>query len=651
MHRLFFLISLFPLHSLAVNYYFSNRNSNDNNAGTIAAPWSSWSKVNSTLEKAKQGDTVFFARGSSWYGKITVTPNSGTTFAAYGTGARPVITGLTSITSWKEKSGGSHIWEASCDSGNNLDLLMIKGVATPVGRTPNTGSYFSIDSYTNLHAGVGTITCSALTFAKQNWTGAEAAIRINQYNLDKDIITEHRNNTITYAAPFNLKNIDGDGHKFFIQKHPATLDVQNEWYYNPSTRMLSMYSLVNPSSLHVQAATIDNFFNVNYRNRISFIGIKFSGMDSMVITGRLPLKYLIDDCEFEDIGADAISLDADSSVRITNCIFHRIGNTAIVARYSTHISILNNNIDSCGVYKNLLLSNNQQGDGIMVEVYNKKGLLGDSTVIKNNIVTHVGYCGIRWTGTNALIQYNYVSDYGLTHSDGGGIYTNGDYGLKNKRIIADNIVLNGHGSHDMYQLTGDHGMAGIYLDDDTGQVTIYNNTVADATRAAIFLHNTVGIDVIKNKIKAGKGEIAIDLEDDVLGITIKDIIVTGNLIYTRPGISAIQLGSDKNNYRSMGKFSNNKYLRSNAGNLFSLIGNTATNYSLSFWKKTFGWDEGSTMIEVIDQSVKLEFINLFIAKTAKAATSVSDPTIILSKPGTNIQSLNSILRYQTKSQK
>ena len=101
----------------------------------------------------------------------------------------------------------------------------------------------------------------------------------------------------------------------------------------------------------------------------------------------------------------------------------------------------------------------------------------------------------------------------------------------------------------------------------------------------------------------------------------------------------------------MGKFSNNKYLRSNAGNLFSLIGNTATNYSLSFWKKTFGWDEGSTMIEVIDQSVKLEFINLFIAKTAKAATSVSDPTIILSKPGTNIQSLNSILRYQTKSQK
>ncbi len=630
--KVIIIILFLSLKTHATNYYFSNINSNDANAGTATAPWASWSKVNSTLEKARQGDTLFFAKGSTWYGNITVTPNSGVTFTAYGNGARPVITGLTTITSWKETAPGSHIWEAPCNSGNNLDLVTIKGVVVPAGRTPNAGAYFDIDSYTNLNGGFGTITSAATSESKQNWTGAEAVIRVNEYNLDRDLVTAHRNNTITYASPANPKSIDGNGQKFFIQKHRATLDAQNEWYYNSASHLLMMYSTKNPSSLQVQAATIDNFCIASYRNHISFAGIKFKGMDSMVISARMPVKYQIDNCEFEDIGVDAISLDTDSSVSIINCIFNRIGNTAIVARYSTHISILNNAIDSCGLVKGMLLPNNQQGNGIMVEVYNKSGVLGDSTVIKNNSVTNVGYCGIRWTGTNALIQYNFVDGYGFTLADAGGIYTNGDYNLKNKRLVTDNIVLNGHGNHDMYSVTGDRGMPGIYVDDDGGQISIHNNTIADATRAAIFLHNAVEIDVTNNRIKAGKGEVGIALEDDNLGIAIRNIVVTGNEIYTRPGINAIQLRSDENDYRLMGKFFNNKYLRSSAGNLFNVIGKSKASYSLSSWKTKFGWDEGSTITEVNDQSVKLELGNNDI-KTDKVLKQ---------------RSTGSVLRYQRK---
>ncbi len=649
MQKLFIILLLISLQTHATNYYFSNTNSNDNNAGTIVAPWATWSKVNSTLQKANTGDTLFFNRGSTWYGNIATTPSSGVTFAAYGKGARPVITGLTAITSWKETTPGSHVWEASCNSGNNLDLVIIRGLTVPAGRTPNAGTYFTIDNYTKLSGGTGTITSAAIDAVKQNWTGAEAVIRVNEYNLDRDLITEHRNNTITYASPSNPKSIDGSGHKFFIQKHPATLDIQNEWYYNPSTHKLIIYSVTDPSSLQVQAATVDNFYNVNYRNHISFIGIKIKGMDSMVITGRMPVKYIIDNCEFEDIGVDAISLDTDSSATIKNCIFNRIGNTAIAARYSTHISIINNNIDSCGLMKGMVLPNNQQANGIMVEVYNKLGLLGDSTVIKNNSVTNVGYCGIRWTGTNALIQYNFVDGYGFTLADAGGIYTNGDYGLKNKRLVTDNIVQNGHGNHDMYQVTGDRGMPGIYLDDNTGQVSINNNTIADATRAAIFLHNAVGIDVINNKIKAGKGEVAIGLEDDGLGIAIRNIVITGNEIYTRPGVNAIQLRSDLNDYRSMGKFYNNKYLRSTTGNLFNVIGNTTASYSISSWKSNFGWDEGSTITEVTDQSVRLEHNNIAGYKNITSPNVDANVKKVRPNHDLKIPSHNSLLLYQKAS--
>jgi hypothetical protein len=125
MHKLLVILLLLSLQVRASNYYFSNINSNDNNTGTSASPWATWLKFNSTLEKAKQGDTLFFARGSTWYGNIAVTPNSGVTIAAYGTGSRPVITGLSTITSWQETTPGSHIWEAPCNSGSNLDLVSI----------------------------------------------------------------------------------------------------------------------------------------------------------------------------------------------------------------------------------------------------------------------------------------------------------------------------------------------------------------------------------------------------------------------------------------------------------------------------------------------------------------------------------------------
>ena len=619
MRNLFVFLLMISIKTPAANYYFSNLNSNDNNAGTAASPWATWEKFNATLSKAVKGDSLLLQRGSSWYGNISVTPNSGVTIGAYGVGIRPVITGLTIINGWKKVADSKNTWEAPCNSGSNLDLVVVNNLTVPAGRTPNAGSYFNIESYTKLGNGIGTITSSSTSAAKQNWQGAEAVIRVNEYNLDRDLITSHNNNTITYSSPANPKSIDGNEHKFFIQKHPATLDKQNEWYYNASAHVLRIYSEKDPALMKVEAATIDKFYDVSYRDRITFKGIKFRGMDSMVIYSRMPVKCLIDDCEFEDIGVDAINFDTDSSVTISNSIFNRIGNTAIATRYSTHISILNNNIDSCGLIKGMVLPNNQQGDGIMVEVYNKYGQLGDSTIIQNNTVTNIGFCAIRWTGTNALIQNNYVDGFGFTHADGGGIYTNGDYNLKNKRLVTGNIVLNGHGNHDMYTETGDRGMPGIYMDDNTGQVMVSNNTIADVTRAGILLHNAVGIDIIDNKIKAGKGEIAIGLEDDNLGIAIRDIVVTGNEMYTKANVSAIQLRSDADDYKSMGKFSKNKYLRGSSGNLFNVIGNKTAGYPLASWKTSFGWDEGSTITEVVDQSIKLELKNINAGKNTRVA--------------------------------
>jgi hypothetical protein len=76
------------------NYYVDSVNGSDSNSGTSStSAWKSLSAVQNHIFSA--GDTINFARGSSWTGNLTV-KNSGAagnpiTLKAYGTGAAPVV--------------------------------------------------------------------------------------------------------------------------------------------------------------------------------------------------------------------------------------------------------------------------------------------------------------------------------------------------------------------------------------------------------------------------------------------------------------------------------------------------------------------------------------------------------------------------------
>ncbi len=98
---LFFLVSLiYSLSGSAVfsaTYYVSDSIGNDANTGTsTSSPWKTLSKVNSRT--FQPGDTVLFKRGDTWIKqqlKINSNGKAGQpiTFAAYGTGDRPIFDG------------------------------------------------------------------------------------------------------------------------------------------------------------------------------------------------------------------------------------------------------------------------------------------------------------------------------------------------------------------------------------------------------------------------------------------------------------------------------------------------------------------------------------------------------------------------------
>lgn len=87
-------------------FYVSQSTGNDSNPGTIALPWQTISKVNGTTLAA--GQSVGFKTGDTW--RETLTPGqSGSagqpiTFASYGAGASPIVSGSNLVTSWTSET-------------------------------------------------------------------------------------------------------------------------------------------------------------------------------------------------------------------------------------------------------------------------------------------------------------------------------------------------------------------------------------------------------------------------------------------------------------------------------------------------------------------------------------------------------------------
>src|SRR5438067_13707173 len=93
----------------AATYYFSSSGGSDSYSSSQAqnptTPWQSIDKLNSFFPHLQPGDQVLFKSGDTFFGAIVITQSIGTpsapvTLSSYGTGAKPLITGLTTVKSW-----------------------------------------------------------------------------------------------------------------------------------------------------------------------------------------------------------------------------------------------------------------------------------------------------------------------------------------------------------------------------------------------------------------------------------------------------------------------------------------------------------------------------------------------------------------------
>ncbi|MGE5394960.1 MAG: right-handed parallel beta-helix repeat-containing protein, partial [Candidatus Saccharibacteria bacterium] len=533
------IIVCFSMMSFGATYYVSNSGNDSNSGLSTALPWQTLNKVNST--NLMPGDQILFQRGNTFYGSLTLN-NSGAagspiTYGAYGTGVNPIITGFANVTSWTNL--GNNIWESTnAVSGlSSCNMVTINDVNVPMGRYPNTG-YLTFQS----HSGQNSITSSSLS-GTPNWTGGEVVVRIFKYFLSRAPISSQSGGTLQLSK--NLIYEPENGYGFFIQNNPQTLDVQNEWYYNPSTKKLRIYSATTPQN--VKIATIQDLVTM-HASYITFDNLTLTGANNCGI-------YNYDaNTSYLNIQNSTISFSGNKGVQVwnehftmENSVISDSNNAGLdLPAGNSNAIIRNNTIQNSGVFAGMGMDNEYCG----INVANNANL-----IIEYNKIINTGYKAIGWWGSsNVLIKNNFIDTFCKILDDGGGIYTSSASGGR----ITGNIVLNGIGTEEGTVNPQPSG-TGIYCDDYSTGLEIDNNTVSGVYGLGIFLHNTTYTNVHHN-IAYDNGKQFATAEN--LSFGVNNVKVNYNQFIARTATQrCANFFSTSNNLTSMGTMDYNYYAR------------------------------------------------------------------------------------------
>lgn len=609
-------IVLFSMLSFAATYYVSNTGNDSNSGLTAALAWKTLTKVNAATFVA--GDQILFQKGDTFYGSFTI-KQSGTvanpiTFGAYGTGANPIITGFTSVTEWTNLGG--NIWEStnSVSTLSDCNMVTINGVNTAMGRYPNTG-YLTYQSYSTNTS----ITSNSLS-GTPNWTGAEVVIRKERWIINRYPITSQSGGTLTYSGGGYY--VGKNNYGFFIQNDLRTLDQQNEWYYNPTTKKIQVYSTSIPTD--VKVATINTLITMLYRSYIMFEGISFNGANLSAINIGSCRNASITNCSIDFCYNGIYGQDyGQSSVNFVfqNSIINHINNNAIRLSYEFYKSnITNNVIKNTGIIVGLGGSSDEKSSAIISK--------GTKSTIQYNKIDSVGYHGIGLFADSATVNNNFVNYSCLVKDDGGGLY----FLTSTGSIVSENIVTNTWGNANGTNVTSSSAQ-GIYFDGGAHDAQLLNNSVANVGNIGILLNNSKNMTIRSNTIY--NASISFMIRSDETNTRITNIGVDNNIFIARTAnqmvYKAISVHDDIPNF---GTFDNNYYARPIDDNqvfVTNPYGQTETpgkffNYSLSTWKTYSSQDANSNKSPQAITNVN-DFQFEYNATTSAKTVALSQPMI------------------------
>ena len=597
--------------SNAATYYFSTLEGNDSRTSAQAqnpsTPWKTLGKLNAIFSSLNPGDKILFKRGEKFYGTIHINKSGSLgnpiTFDAYGNGNKPIITSLISLNNWVNVGNG--IYESHQPSfASNLNVVLLNNQIQEMGRYPNNGS--SNKGYLNIESTNKSNTISNATLSSTpNWTGGEVVVRKSFFTIDRHPINSHSGNTLTYNYVSGTYSPNKD-FGFFIQGHIKTLDKLGEWYYNPSSKKLSIYFGSNqPASQDVQASTIEYLVtNVQNTSHILFQNLHFKGANRYAFNLNHAQHVAIKNVDVDFSGEDAAYIHNLPNLTIENCTINYSQNNGLsIMQNTADAKIINNKIENT----NLLQGMGKSGVGNGYAIH----ATSNNNLIEYNEIKNTAYIGIRFGGNYTTVKNNLIDNFCITKDDGAGIYTwtgSSNQEFVGRKIIG-NIIINGIGAHEGTPSSKPQA-EGIYLDDNTSGVEVVGNTVENVSSKGIYVHNARNIVVKENRFVNNGTQL--HMGHDNLGNPIRNAQILDNIFFASKSAQlASYVGSVKDDINQMGNLDRNFYARPADDVLtimtqhYNLAGRQSNNYNLEGWKKTSGKDLASKRSPLIIPTFKI----------------------------------------------
>ncbi len=589
--RLLIILSLLSLTKLATatSYYFASTGS-DSNPGTWVLPFKTLAKI--SLLTLRVGDKVYLHRGDVFFGSLPIT-TSGVTYSAYGTGVRPIITGLINVSSWVNDRGG--VYESLFSGLPTLNMVTLNGTFQPIGRYPkltdSNGGYIIFQSHL-ANSSVASNQISAIP----SFVGGEIVIRANHWVLDRYIVWGQTKNNIKLGAlivpPTGYSGYSlSDGYGFFFQNHVNACTRLGEWCYDGTKKIKMFFGSANPSSYKIRASVINNLVTISSKNNLVFDNLTFSGANNNAFNISGSSNISISNCEIIFTGVDAIYTNSNcSNISVLNSTIKFTNNNVITANHSTNWKIRGNVFTDIAIVAGM----GQGSDGQYFGLAN----IGSNSLIQNNEIGNCGYTAIFTQGVGIRILNNYVHDYCFVKDDGGGIYSYGnDYGGSS---VVGNIVLAAIGAPNGTKDNARYA-EGIYMDDGTRNVSISENTVANCADRGFYIHNAHELIVSGNTSFNNRVQLELRYDNISPRDSIRNVEIRRNkFISKEPNQLVFSFSTVNDDILKFGRADSNYYARPlNEVSPFSIRG--ANN--LMQWQSLSGQDKHSKRLQTIIKNV------------------------------------------------
>lgn len=395
--------------------YVSN-NGSDLNPGTQMLPYQTMAKVQSVLIDST---TVYLAKGSVFNNDpLDLSGFNNVTIDSYGTGEKPIMTGIKSITGWTNIGG--NIWAHQDDGfSDEITNVFIGGTRALIGRYP-ASSYRSATGGSN-----STLIDSALTNPDGYWDGCELVIRYYDWATGISRASSYANKTFNFPIYYQDEETGyyysvANGKQYFIQNHVNCLSVQNTWAYNPTTKTLYIYSTSEP--VNVTANFGDDLFYIEDAKYISIKNINIECARQCGINVLNSTNISVDHVIFRYSGIYSMLFQTVNGIKLTNLEGYDQNNdfayiTKCANVFIDTITALKCGIDT-GACRYMRVFARGQTGGITAQIV-------DNWYIRYAEVGFTSYGAISASFGNKLtFEKCYAHHFNLNKFDGGGITTN-----------------------------------------------------------------------------------------------------------------------------------------------------------------------------------------------------------------------------------